>query len=194
MKDEQWNGGDTPQVAPDARFREDLYRALQETHRQQRVQRQLYGDAGGAARPAPLGQLRIARAQRRVWAAFRGTNGTRGRQKFGRQRSVGGLFILRRHPVSLLLIQLGQEQRGNHRAVRRVWVCVRVLRLCPALDFVLEAVARRAGLEHPASVRTEPRETAGDLRDGGPVGGRGAVEAAAPEFRVEGEEVGEPRR
>ena len=56
MKDEQWNGGDTPQVAPDARFREDLYRALQETHRQQRVQRQLYGDAGGAARPAQRGR------------------------------------------------------------------------------------------------------------------------------------------
>lgn len=45
MKDEQWNGGDTPQVAPDARFREDLYRALQETHRQQRVQRQPHGDS-----------------------------------------------------------------------------------------------------------------------------------------------------
>ena len=56
MKDEQWNGGDTPQVAPDARFREDLYRALQETHRQQRVQRQLYGDTSGRSRPASFGQ------------------------------------------------------------------------------------------------------------------------------------------
>ena len=57
MKDEQWNGGDTPQVAPDARFREDLYRALQETHRQQRVQRQLYGET---TRPAPFGRKLLA--------------------------------------------------------------------------------------------------------------------------------------
>lgn len=54
MKDEQWNGGDTPQVAPNARFREDLYRALQETHRQQRVQRQLYGGTGMTRRGAPF--------------------------------------------------------------------------------------------------------------------------------------------
>ncbi len=54
MKDERWNGGDTPQVAPDARFREDLYRALQETHRQQRVQRQLYADSAGNARNTPF--------------------------------------------------------------------------------------------------------------------------------------------
>ena len=60
MKDEQWNGGDTPQVAPDARFREDLYRALQETHRQQRVQRQLYGETTGHARPAPFGRKLLA--------------------------------------------------------------------------------------------------------------------------------------
>lgn len=60
MKDEQWNGGDTPQVAPDARFREDLYRALQETHRQQRVQRQLYGETIGPARPAPFGRKLLA--------------------------------------------------------------------------------------------------------------------------------------
>lgn len=60
MKDEQWNGGDTPQVAPDARFREDLYRALQETHRQQRVQRQLYGSAAGGNAGAPLGRRMLA--------------------------------------------------------------------------------------------------------------------------------------
>lgn len=60
MKDEQWNGGDTPQVAPDARFREDLYRALQETHRQQRVQRQLYGSAAGGNAATPLGRRVLA--------------------------------------------------------------------------------------------------------------------------------------
>lgn len=60
MKDEQWNGGDTPQVAPDARFREDLYRALQETHRQQRVQRQLYGNAAAGNAATPFGRRVLA--------------------------------------------------------------------------------------------------------------------------------------
>jgi len=59
MNDEQWNGGNTPQVAPDARFREDLYRALQETHRQQRAQRQRYGATAENA-PLPLGQRMLA--------------------------------------------------------------------------------------------------------------------------------------
>lgn len=60
MNDEQWNGGDTPQVAPDARFREDLYRALQETHRQQRVQRQLYGGKSGGNADVSLGRRLLA--------------------------------------------------------------------------------------------------------------------------------------
>ena len=60
MKDEQWNGGNTPQVAPDARFREDLYRALQETHRQQRVQRQGYAGTADGVDAAPLGRRVLA--------------------------------------------------------------------------------------------------------------------------------------
>jgi len=56
MKDEQWNSGDTPQVVPDTRFREDLYRALQETHRQQRALRQLSGSTAGGNAAAPHGR------------------------------------------------------------------------------------------------------------------------------------------
>lgn len=41
---EQWNENGTPLVSPDAKFRADLHRALQDTHQRQQVQRQLYGD------------------------------------------------------------------------------------------------------------------------------------------------------
>lgn len=38
---EEWMSPSTTQVAPDAKFRQDLQRALEQTHRQQLVQRQL---------------------------------------------------------------------------------------------------------------------------------------------------------
>lgn len=41
---EQWHDNGTPLVSPDAKFRADLHRALQDTHQRQQVQRQLYGD------------------------------------------------------------------------------------------------------------------------------------------------------
>jgi hypothetical protein len=41
---EQWNDNGTPLVSPDAKFRADLHRALQDSHQRQQVQRQLYGD------------------------------------------------------------------------------------------------------------------------------------------------------
>lgn len=44
---EQWNDNGTPLVSPDARFRADLHRALQDTHQRQQVQRRLYGDTAG---------------------------------------------------------------------------------------------------------------------------------------------------
>ena len=46
---EEWMSSSTLQVAPDAKFRQDLQRALEQTHRQQLVQRQL------GTRPAPRG-------------------------------------------------------------------------------------------------------------------------------------------
>jgi hypothetical protein len=41
---EQWIDNGTPLVSPDAKFRADLHRALQDTHQRQQVQRQRYGD------------------------------------------------------------------------------------------------------------------------------------------------------
>ena len=38
---EEWMSSSTIQVSPDAKFRQDLQRALEQTHRQQLVQRQL---------------------------------------------------------------------------------------------------------------------------------------------------------
>ena len=38
---EEWKFPAQPQVPPDAKFRQDLQRALEQTHRQQLVQRQL---------------------------------------------------------------------------------------------------------------------------------------------------------
>ena len=40
---EQWIDNGTPLISPDAKFRADLHRALQDTHQRQQVQRQLYG-------------------------------------------------------------------------------------------------------------------------------------------------------
>ena len=39
---QQWTENGTPLVPPDARFREELHRALQDTHQRQQVQRQLH--------------------------------------------------------------------------------------------------------------------------------------------------------
>ena len=41
---EQWIDNGTQLVSPDAKFRADLHRALQDTHQRQQVQRQRYGD------------------------------------------------------------------------------------------------------------------------------------------------------
>lgn len=41
---EQWIDNGTPLVSPDAKFRAELHRALQDTHQRQQVQRQRYGD------------------------------------------------------------------------------------------------------------------------------------------------------
>lgn len=38
---EQWGSNSTPSVPPDNKFREDLHRALEETHRQQAAKRKL---------------------------------------------------------------------------------------------------------------------------------------------------------
>lgn len=40
----QWIDNGTPLISPDAKFRADLHRALQDTHQRQRVQRQRHGD------------------------------------------------------------------------------------------------------------------------------------------------------
>lgn len=40
--DKQWSDNGAPLVSPDAKFRQELARALQDTHHRQRVQRQLY--------------------------------------------------------------------------------------------------------------------------------------------------------
>ncbi len=53
--DEQWNGGSRPPVAPDDAFRQNLNRALQDTHRQQLAKRQLQGGAPGGGFP-PAGR------------------------------------------------------------------------------------------------------------------------------------------
>lgn len=41
--DEQWSDNGAPLIPPDSKFRQDLARALQDTHHRQRVQRQLRG-------------------------------------------------------------------------------------------------------------------------------------------------------
>ncbi|HAJ36219.1 MAG TPA: hypothetical protein DCL15_11045 [Chloroflexi bacterium] len=41
---EQWHDNGTPLISPDAKFRADLHRALQDTHQRQQMQRQRYGD------------------------------------------------------------------------------------------------------------------------------------------------------
>lgn len=41
--DERWIEDGKQQISPDAKFRQDLSRALQDTHQRQRAQRQLYG-------------------------------------------------------------------------------------------------------------------------------------------------------
>lgn len=41
---EQWIENGTPLVSPDAKFRADLHRALQDSHQRQQVQRQRDGD------------------------------------------------------------------------------------------------------------------------------------------------------
>lgn len=43
--DEQWSDNGAPLVPPDAKFRQELARALQDTHNRQRAQRQLYGSS-----------------------------------------------------------------------------------------------------------------------------------------------------
>ena len=57
---EEWMSTSTVQVAPDAKFRQDLQRALEQTHRQQLVQRQLGRALPPAASPsdAKLGSPR----------------------------------------------------------------------------------------------------------------------------------------
>ena len=42
--DKQWIEESRPLVAPDAKFRQDLARALHDTHQRQQVQRHLYSD------------------------------------------------------------------------------------------------------------------------------------------------------
>lgn len=58
---EQWIDNGTPLVSPDAKFRADLHRALQDTHQRQQVQRQRDGDKA---------ELRILTDSWRVLAAF----------------------------------------------------------------------------------------------------------------------------
>jgi len=41
--DEQWSDNDAPLIPPDAKFRQELARSLQDTHSRQRVQRQRPG-------------------------------------------------------------------------------------------------------------------------------------------------------
>lgn len=43
--DKQWIEESTPLVAPDAKFRQELARALHDTHQRQQVQRRLYSDS-----------------------------------------------------------------------------------------------------------------------------------------------------
>ncbi len=40
--DKQWSDNGAPLVSPNAKFRQELARALQDTHHRQRVQRELY--------------------------------------------------------------------------------------------------------------------------------------------------------
>jgi hypothetical protein len=40
--DEQWLESDIPQISPDAKFREELHRALQASYERQHAQHQLY--------------------------------------------------------------------------------------------------------------------------------------------------------
>ncbi|MFO7633624.1 MAG: hypothetical protein R6W76_13860 [Caldilinea sp.] len=47
--DEKWTEGGAPLISPDAKFRQELHRALQDSYQRQQVQRQLYGDASHAA-------------------------------------------------------------------------------------------------------------------------------------------------
>ncbi|MBW7883933.1 MAG: hypothetical protein H3C34_15090 [Caldilineaceae bacterium] len=48
--EEQWKGETVPQVSPDEKFRQDLHRALEQTHRQQMAQRRITGQPKRARR------------------------------------------------------------------------------------------------------------------------------------------------
>ncbi len=55
---EQWTADALPPVAPNAKFRQDLQRALEQTHRQQMAQRKL-GTQPPAAQPGLLRDSRL---------------------------------------------------------------------------------------------------------------------------------------